>query len=85
MSKSKLRRTFDKMVENGIRAGAEVVKTIPEKCKNCGSKNIVRFGHYRGVQRWWCKDCKRKFIHNDALPKMKTPVIQVASALSSFY
>ncbi len=63
----------------------EIVDAIPEGCKYCGSKRIVRFGHYQNVQRWWCKDCKRKFAHNDALPRMKTPIIQVASALSMFY
>ena len=68
-----------------IKRLGEVVDAIPEGCKYCGSKNIVRFGHYQNVQRWWCKDCKRKFAHNDALPRMKTPIIQVASALSMFY
>ena len=85
MGKTKLRRQFEQMVVSGIRAGAEVVKTIPEQCKYCGSRQIVRYGHYRGIQRWWCKDCKRKFVHNEALPRMKTPIIQVASALSMFY
>lgn len=54
-------------------------------CKYCGSRHIVRYGHYRGTQYWWCKNCKRKFVHNDALPRMKTPIIRVASALSMFY
>ena len=40
---------------------AEIVNTTPEKCKLCGSRRIVRYGHYQGVQRWWCKDCERKF------------------------
>lgn len=73
------------MVISGVRAGTEVVKAIPEVCKYCGSRRVVRYGHYQNVQRWWCKDCKRKFVHNDALPRMKTPIIQVASALSMFY
>ncbi|MBA7695297.1 hypothetical protein ES703_103920 [subsurface metagenome] len=85
MGKTKLWREFRDMVISGVRAGAEVVKTIPEQCKFCGSRRIVRYGHYQQVQRWWCKDCKRKFVHNYALPRMKTPIIQVASALSSFY
>lgn len=85
MSKTKLGRMFRDMVISGVRSAAEVLKTIPEVCKYCGSKHIVRYGHYQNVQRWWCKDCKRKFVHNDALPKMKTPIIQVASALSMFY
>jgi len=55
------------------------------KCKYCGSENVVKFGTYKGVQRWWCKDCKRKFIDTDALYKMKTPIRQIASALSGYY
>jgi len=85
MGKTKLERLVRDMVISGVRAGAEVVKAIPEQCKFCGSRRIVRYGHYQNVQRWWCKDCKRKFVHNEALPRMKTPIIQVASALSMFY
>ena len=54
-------------------------------CKHCGSTNIVRYGQEGGVQYWWCKDCQRKFADNDALPEMKTPIIQVSSALSMYY
>jgi putative transposase len=55
------------------------------KCKFCGSPNVIRYGHYKGLQRWWCKDCHRKFASNNALPNMRTPHDQVASALSMFY
>ena len=55
------------------------------RCKFCGSPHIIRYGHYRGMQRWWCKACKRKFADNDALPDMRTPIEQVASALSMYY
>ena len=54
-------------------------------CKYCGSTNIVRYGWANAVQYWWCKDCKRKFADNDALPEMKTPIMQVSSALSMYY
>ena len=54
-------------------------------CKYCGSTNIVRYGRANAVQYWWCKDCKRKFADNDALPEMKTPMMQVAAALSMYY
>jgi hypothetical protein len=30
-------------------------------CKNCGSNAVVKFGSYKGVQRYWCKSCQRKF------------------------
>ena len=83
--KPKTRKLLEDMMVLAVRSVTSVVSGIPEKCKFCGSRRIVRFGHYRNVQRWWCKDCKRKFVHNDALPKMKTPIIQVASALSMFY
>jgi len=42
-------------------------------CKYCGSPNVVKFGTFNGIQRYWCKDCKRKFADNKALLKMKTP------------
>jgi len=54
-------------------------------CKYCGSTNIVKYGTYNNVQRWWCKDCKRKFKEDTALFHMKTPANQVASALSMYY
>jgi len=54
-------------------------------CKYCGSTNVVRYGRVNAVQYWWCKDCKRKFADNDALPEMKTPIMQVAAALSMYY
>ncbi|MGA2670642.1 MAG: DDE-type integrase/transposase/recombinase [Dehalococcoidia bacterium] len=54
-------------------------------CKYCGSTNIVRYGRENAVQYWWCKNCHRKFADNDALPDMKTPIIQVSSALSMYY
>ena len=54
-------------------------------CKYCNSPNVVKFGTFEGVQRYWCKDCKRKFADNDALPKMKTPMRIISSALSCYY
>ena len=85
MGKKKFWRELEgEMVKMARRLG-EAVSTIPEKCKLCSSKRVVRYGHYHGVQRWWCKDCRRKFVHDDALPRMKTPIVQVTSALSMFY
>jgi len=55
------------------------------KCKYCDSVNVVKFGTYKGVQRWWCKDCKRKFIDEDTIYKMKTPIERIASALDCYY
>jgi len=53
-------------------------------CKYCGSPNIIKFGTFQGIQRYWCKDCKRKFVANK-LPKMKTPTNHISSALSCYF
>jgi len=54
------------------------------RCKYCGSPNIIKFGTYEGVQRYFCKNCKRKFVL-DTLPKMKTPMLWIAAALDMYY
>ncbi len=54
-------------------------------CKYCDSHNVVKFGTFESVQRWWCKDCKRKFADNKALPNMKTPIRIVGAALGMYF
>ncbi len=56
------------------------------RCKYCGEiAHVVRFGHYKGIQRYYCRKCQRKFTALDSVVGMRTPSIQVASALSQFY
>ena len=54
-------------------------------CKHCDSLNVVKYGTHEGIQRYWCKECKRKFVSNDALTKMRTPVKVIASAVGMYY
>ncbi len=54
-------------------------------CKYCASTNIVRYGTFQGMQRYFCKNCRRKFADNDALPGMKTPVWIISLALNCYY
>lgn len=54
-------------------------------CKYCGSPNVIKFGTFQGIQRYWCKDCKRKFADNKALPTMKTPIEHISTALSCYF
>jgi putative transposase len=54
-------------------------------CKLCGSANTIKFGKYKGVQRYYCKDCHSKFKADDTLYRMKTPANQVSSALNMYY
>jgi len=53
-------------------------------CKYCGSPNVIKYGTHNGVQRYWCKDCKRKFVLG-TLPKMKTDVNIISAALSCYF
>jgi putative transposase len=54
-------------------------------CKYCGSGGILKFGTYKGVQRYWCKACKRKFKVNDTTFHMKTDTNLVSSSLNMYY
>jgi transposase-like protein len=46
----------------------EVVTKI--KCKYYGSEGVVKYGTYKGVRRYFCKACKRKFKGDNALFQM---------------
>ncbi len=54
-------------------------------CKYCGSENVIKYGKYKDVQYYYCKDCYSKFKDNENLFHMKTPANQVTSALSMYY
>lgn len=55
-------------------------------CPYCNlSDEVSKFGKFEGIQRYWCKRCKRKFTEVDNLPRMKTPVKTIASALSCYF
>jgi putative transposase len=54
-------------------------------CKYCGSSAVVKYGTYKGVPRYFCKSCKRKFKRDDRQFKMKTATEQVATALHDYY
>ena len=55
------------------------------RCKYCNSKNISKFGIHKNIQRWWCKECKRKFADNQSFPGTKMPLSAVHSALLMYY
>ena len=61
----------------------EVVNKVT--CKNCGSEAVVKFGSYKGVQRYWCKACQRKFKGDNALFHMKVSPEHISTALSMYY
>ena len=54
-------------------------------CKNCGSEGVVKYGSYKGVQRYYCKACERKFKADDSLFHMKISADYISTALSMYY
>jgi transposase-like protein len=58
-------------------------------CKFCSSENVVKRG-YRNtqngkVQRFFCKDCKRKFIVDEGFERMKATPETVTVALDLYF
>jgi len=54
-------------------------------CKYCQSQNVIKWGSYKGDQRYFCNNCQRKFAPNTNLYHMHVPANQVSSALSMYY
>jgi putative transposase len=58
-------------------------------CKFCGSENIVKSGYrttQKGkVQRFFCKDCKRKFVVDEGFEKMKSTPQIITIALDLYF
>jgi putative transposase len=60
----------------------EQIKII---CKNCDSENVIKYGKYKDVQRYYCKACERKFKADDSPFHMKVAPNVISSALSMYY
>jgi transposase-like protein len=72
--------------ETVIYRGGSMDAVVQEiRCKFCNSSNTIKYGHFKNMQRWWCKDCRRKFADNSALPHMKTAINQICFAVGSYY
>lgn len=61
----------------------QTIETV--KCPHCDGEAVVKFGTYKGTQRYYCKFCKRKFRWDDKQYKMKLPTEQIATALHDYY
>jgi len=51
-------------------------------CKYCQSPNVIKYGKYKAVQYYYCKDCKRKFAGLDTIPKMQYSTSKIADVLN---
>ncbi len=54
-------------------------------CKICGSQNTYKFGLYKGIQNYYCSDCRTKFTGTDALVHGRVSPAFIANALQEFY
>ena len=54
-------------------------------CKYCQSENVIKYGKYKAVQRYFCKDCGRKFAGIDTIPKMQYSTSKIADVLNMYY
>jgi transposase-like protein len=50
-------------------------------CKYCHSKHVIKYGSYKGIQRYYCRDCSRKFVAVNTIPKMKHSAEIIAESL----
>ncbi len=65
--------------------GIEITTTKAVTCKNCGSEAVVKFGTYKGKQRYYCKTCHRKFKDDGDSFHGKVPAEYVSGALNMYY
>ena len=78
--------TDDNEIETAKLVLKQMVESMETTCKFCGSPYVVRNGKSRkGVQNWLCRVCGRAFVDNRALPRMKSPIDHVSSALYMYY
>lgn len=61
------------------------IQDEPSACKYCQSPNIKKYGLVNNIQRYFCNDCKRKFVSADTIPKMQTPTKVIADSLNMHY
>ena len=54
-------------------------------CKYCQSENVIKYGKYKDVQNYFCKDCRRKYAGIDTIPKMQYSTSKVADAISMYF
>jgi hypothetical protein len=66
---------------------ADKAEPNPQLCKYCGGNHISRYGTVKGVRRYFCCDCKRKFTSKDNLFHMKVPrlFVEIAQYLEEHY
>ena len=55
------------------------------KCKYCHCEHVIKYGKYKEVQYYYCKDCRHKFASTETIPKMQYSTSKIADAINMFY
>ena len=63
----------------------KIVNETEITCPHCQSKGVMKYGTYKGVQRYMCKSCQRKFKADDTVFHGKLDANLVSSALNMYY
>ena len=59
--------------------------TAKVTCKFCQSEHTIKWGQYKGVQNYYCKDCNTKFSGTDALEHGRISPSYIANAMNEYY
>jgi putative transposase len=54
-------------------------------CKFCGGQHTRKFGFSKGIQTYFCNDCRTKFSGTDALAHGRVSPSLIADALEEYY
>lgn len=60
-------------------------KTFSLACPKCDSGHIIKVGKLRGIQRYQCRACNKKFHTSPNTPGRRFPPEQVGAAVRDFY
>lgn len=55
------------------------------RCKYCGSEEIIKWGKQNGQQKYKCKDCGHHFHLNGKFPRMRRNYNVIATALDMYF
>lgn len=60
-------------------------EVIMPTCKFCGSTDLVKNGHRKGIQYWLCRRCGHGFVDNKGLVGGRYPIDTMGRALYNYY
>jgi putative transposase len=55
------------------------------ECKYCHCEHVIKYGKYKEVQYYFCKECRHKFASTETIPKMQYATYKIADAINMFY